>query len=1266
MRVTAKDIAGWAERREAQGELPRLIRRLAMQAGSIMAIAFPAGDSVSRPGWDGQLTSKEGDAWVPAGRSLWELSVRGDVTTKANEDYIKRTDSTSEETRIAATLVIVTARHWAKKDEWSNHKRAEGLWRNVVAYDADDLEAWLEVNPAIALAFAEDIGIAGDGVETVTHHWWRWASQCQPPISPQAFFADRQNAKSKLLADLREHIGQEKSGAYAIRADSTEEAAAFVCATVLEAEDIADAAVVLTDTHGWRFVEVNPRLRLVIAIRPEIAARPATDVLTVVPAAAGDLASGYGGIDGSGFQLQLKRPSIYAFRDALIEIGVEESDARRLARSTGRSWSVFRRRRAANPAIRRPYWLALPESDVLASLCLLGAWYAEKPADRNIVQRLVGDSYEAIERKLRLLAQVDDAPVVSIGKVWYAKAPLELLDLYANRITGAELDRFFEIVESILIQPDPMLELESDKRWMAQVYGKVRDESGLLFESVCDALVRLAVRGADYPGLETLHVEARVKRLIEGLLQDADETRWLSLASHLRPLAEAAPDTFLRALETSLARSDAPIMRLFTESVSDENPLSTGIWWYSDLLWALETLAWSPRWMPRVALALARLSHVKLPDNWGNRPIRSLVSLFRSWWPQTAATLDQRIAVLDRLIASEPDIAFALMDSLLHHGSDIASPSSKPNWRDDDAGTVERPTGAEVHSMLNAAADRMIEMANGNAIRIVHLLDKLTLLGDARIEKMASMVSAFVDPSADDADRELIRDKLREQLHWHLNYGNRHPETDLGLVQINQWCTLYDALSPSDSVIRHRWLFRNGWVYLPIEMGEDFEVEEQQRVAWRLSALREIYRDLGFPGIERLAETSSDVFIVGRYLLEILDHDLLASWTLELAQNLDSGKFQAAIIAGIVRFHTDIERSAFLRYVIQSGRKRDWPPEHLAAFLRLARDEPSTWSLVEECGGAVESAYWRTVNPWLLQSNRAEREHAVSKLLEAGRPISALNAIHDTDDVNPALLADALDAALGYREPDAQFPDSWHLAKLIERLESWADMDQTRLLQIEFQLVPAFRIEQTSALKVLTEAITSRPELFAELICLLYRPECAQSETQASTTEGERTAAENAWHLLHECRRQPGTLPNGEIDHDACIRFVDDALGLCREQDRLTMAEQTIGKILAHAPEGADGIWPGSPVRDILDRPEFEQMRAGFEIGARNKRGVTTRAMDAGGEQERELAARFRGYADALAATHPFLAESLQRLAQSYGIDARREDDRAALWRERY
>jgi hypothetical protein len=207
------------------------------------------------------------------------------------------------------------------------------------------------------------------------------------------------------------------NGVYAIRADSASEAAAFACAALLEADDLSGLAVVVTGEAGWQFVERNPRLRVVVAAHSEIAQRPAEHVLTIVPVAAGDLASGYGGRDGDGFQLELSRPSIYAFRDALIDLGVEESDARRLALATGCSWSVYRRRCATNQAIRRPEWLKVPESDALATLCPLGAWHGEKPADRAIVEQLTGESYEAVDRKLRKLSQVDDPPVISVGKV---------------------------------------------------------------------------------------------------------------------------------------------------------------------------------------------------------------------------------------------------------------------------------------------------------------------------------------------------------------------------------------------------------------------------------------------------------------------------------------------------------------------------------------------------------------------------------------------------------------------------------------------------------------------------------------------------------------------------------------------------------------------------------------------------------------------------------------------------------------------------------
>jgi hypothetical protein len=570
--------------------------------------------------------------------------------------------------------------------------------------------------------------------------------------------------------------------------------------------------------------------------------------------------------------------------------------------------------------------------------------------------------------------------------------------------------------------------------------------------------------------------------------------------------------------------------------------------------------------------------------------------------------------------------------------------------------------------MLVAAADRMIVMANGNAHRIACLLDKLALLDAARADQVIEMAAAFTGPDADDFDRELIRNKLREMLHWHLSYGKNHPQTSLRPVEIGRLRELSEALVPLDPVIRYRWLFQNGWVNLPEEGLEDFEQEDRRRDQWRLKALEEIHRDLGFEGVQRLAELSGNASIVGRCLLDVVpERATLADWIPELETDFSWGAALALMVHGILCFLAVDETAAFLHRVIQRGRERHWPAERVAASLRLARDERLTWNLAEECGKEVESAYWGIVTPGLWRADPADRDFAATKLLEAARPISALNTvIEHLDDSNPALLLQVLESALVNDETNGQFPPSWHLEKLVERLEAWDAMDQERLLRIEFQLVPAFRLDATSALKALTKAIITKPELFTELVCLIWRPETGESRSDSPPSEGERIAAENAWRLLHDSRRQPGTLDNGDVDSDAGVRFVDEALALCRASDRSKMGEQMLGLILAHAQIGEDGIWPGPPARDILDRAELTEMRSGFETGNFNKRGVTTRSMDEGGKQERELADQLRRSANRLAATHPHLAESLERMARSYQFHAKREDDEAALNRERY
>ena len=69
----------------------------------------------------------------------------------------------------------------------------------------------------------------------------------------------------------------------------------------------------------------------------------------------------------------------------------------------------------------------------------------------------------------------------------------------------------------------------------------------------------------------------------------------------------------------------------------------------------LELLAWKPERLVRVTSILAKLCAWKINDNWANKPMGTLKSIFRFWMPQTAASLDQRNRALETLTKKFPE-----------------------------------------------------------------------------------------------------------------------------------------------------------------------------------------------------------------------------------------------------------------------------------------------------------------------------------------------------------------------------------------------------------------------------------------------------------------------------------------------------------------------------------------------------------------------------------------------------------------------------------
>ena len=145
----------------------------------------------------------------------------------------------------------------------------------------------------------------------------------------------------------------------------------------------------------------------------------------------------------------------------------------------------------------------------------------------------------------------------------------------------------------------------------------------------------------------------------------------------------------------------------------------------SGLLWALESLAWNPRWLPRVVLILSKLSTIRINDNWVNKPENTLEAIFRSWIPQTAAGINERIAALELLVRRNPEIGWRICVNQLDPHATTGHYSYRPRWRNDATGAGHPLRNNEPFLMIAKAFELAINWPAHSERTLGDLVDRL-------------------------------------------------------------------------------------------------------------------------------------------------------------------------------------------------------------------------------------------------------------------------------------------------------------------------------------------------------------------------------------------------------------------------------------------------------------------------------------------------------------------------------------------------------------
>lgn len=1258
--ITARNISAWSEQIHARAELPALLRRLVNSTGNSLAkVDFPAFDNSQRPGWDGHVSTDSTTPWIPRGESGWEFGCDRNAAQKAEHDYAARIGSVAPEERKTITFVFVTPRNWPGKDEWAKAKRSTGAWKDVRAYDASDLEQWLEQSVATQAWFAGKLGNGADGIATLDDCWKEWAEAAKPPLTKILFRTAVQAAKDKFQTWLT----QPPENPFVITAASEIEGLAFI-ACALES----------LGKNPGEFYDRALVLKTMEALKRTTTAAP--DFVAIVSSPEMERASA--GLHKTHHLLILRRsnevsgePDIaldlvddVTYREALTAMGLPDEDYQRYARETGNSPTILRRRLSPVPAIREPAWSTEKTlARKLIPLNFAGVWSSDTAADQEIMSLLAGTGYADIELGVAELRTAQDAPVWSIGKFRGVTSKIDVLFATHALFTKDDLDKFFFVAHWVLSESDPALELPADQQWAAIIYGKSRQHSAQLRRGLCETLVLLAVHG-NYLFRERLgiDVQAGVDGVVRNLLLPLDTQTWASQKGDLPHYAEAAPDVFLEILEQDLA-SDAPKVH---ELLRPADNIPFGGCPRTGLLWALETLAWNPDRLLRVSFILAKLATVPIDDNWGNKPEGSLESIYRCWMPQTAAAIDERNKAMEAICRLYPDTGWRLCLEQFGTRNGIGHYSSRPLWRNDAVGAGQgAKTWDEIWRVSDKARELALTWPQQTENTLGDLAERLHDMPEADQETVWSLIKIWAASGPTDMAKHALRERVRKSA-----FTRRARIRGVPGGMKDRAREAYALLAPGDLVMRHLWLFAEHWVDESSDELEDENFDYHQHEAriaeLRNAALNEIWREAAYDGIMRLCGLGNAESTIGWQLAGGVIAP--AQWKNFLDRLSGQGAPPAGLkidnlLSGFLGRLDPVARCATLSALLQdfaAGSAAD----KAVRLLKCAPFRAETWAHLEAVPEEWRRCYWHETYVRWERQDESEINTLVDRLLEAQRPRAAFSTVHmDFDKLETKRLVTLLrTVATSAAEPAGHFQLAHHdVSNAFKSLAARADTPRDELAQLEFIYVTALD-HSAYGIPTLEGELARDPRLFLQLIALVYRRrDDGQDPAEWSIRDDERrrAAATTAYNVLNRARRVPGTDEHGAIDPVALRKWIDDARSLGRLHGRGEVIDRIIGELLGKSPLGADGIWPCEPVRQALDAFTSQDIADGMLISRRNARGAHWRGE--GGSNERGLAAQYHNWSKAVLFEYPFTAKFLEDLARSYDHEAVWHDTEASV-----
>lgn len=1256
MTIHADDISCFfrGTSREAQGIFPEFISRLifAQNTEQIKSARFPSGDDIRERGFDGYVVWNGNSPWIPGGKSVWELGCNEKPREKADNDWIAA-DSRKWPRKVQRqqeyTWVFVTPHTWTVQDRniWIETKKKESKWKDIVILDATDLASWLALCPVVCRWLGEIIGKQVKGMYTLEEQLSYFLPKYQSL-----------EEKAKLIIGGRtENVGAfiqwitSSMTILDIYGESRQEVTWFIA-----------AAAMLLPPHQYRslssrlvYVESPDAVDIISHTNSEVIIVPLTED---AESKALSLANRKGRVICPRIQkkilfvphknsiLEFTSVHVAAIQSALQSLGISERNAGNFARESKGSlhaviWALDENSNSVSQLCDNSNII------IYASLWLAGQWDDENDNDKGLIETMAGKPWTDIEpivaSELGLGKHFEQFGRIMDWKAW----PIHLECLSAA-FSAALLTRYKDAIIKVFSQIDPKVKISGQDRLLADLNNIKHPYSVGIRNGLLSSLAMLGVHLPKHHNF--------VNQIVEELLSGQGEllgTKWATIANGLGDLAEAAPGGFIAACRV-LVKDKEACECIF---INDDDILFARSF-HCNLLWALERLAWSPKYFVDIVDILASFEELKLKTKISNTPINSLIEIFLPWHISTLANYSLRENAFLNLARKHQQVGWELACKLIPSYHSIASGTQVPKWHDWLEAEAPSRTNKEYVDFSTFIVGWMIESAIKKPQYWGELIDKFkdwnTCCEPMVTQKFFDSLNSIDVVTLELEDRKVIREKILSLISRNIQYSDAR--WAMNNNQLIPFENLAHNFAFQDILMQNLWLFESWPRFIMKKMTHQERekyVEEE-----RINAIQKIYQISGIESIiDVITVESGTAWHLGNSLAQIniteedenkiLLHGLKTS-LIEIGKEQRNDNFTRGYVIG--KIYPISPSNIWVKQIL--NRPLGWDMTMYVNLSLLLPPMQESWDWVESKGDEVKNIYWQNVYYNVLVNPDRDLEKAVSELLRVSRPCMAIDtiamAIHGNPkhlNISPELIEKAAQNA-AYKGSDILKVNTqmlpYNIDEILEYLESIGKTDE-ELIPLEFLWMRVLE-DLERGIKSLQKCLSTKPDLFIQVLKAAFKPEIAKEE-ETEFNEYDQQHAEMCFRLLHNWKNCPATeytddiknINRANVNNSSNIPFRHGTINekelkhyftLAREPakavDLLNICDSQLGEILAYSPLGEDNVWPTEEVCRLIESISSDKLDHGITMGIYNKRG--THVVAPNGSGELAIAAQFEIY----------------------------------------